>query len=91
MHSREGSLLIHFASNRDGLRPERMAKWGEVAKSRNETWDKPVEETDYLEEIAEYWERVAKGESYEKINSDIGRRAWEEKGIKNVKKVDGNM
>lgn len=68
-----------------------MAKWGEVAKSRNETWDKPVEETDYLEEIAEYWERVAKGESYEKINSDIGRRAWEEKGIKNVKKVDGNM
>lgn len=75
-HVRPGSLLIHFASNRDGLRPERMAHWGEVAKNRTKEWDKPVEETGYLKEIAEYWERVGKGESYDSINRDIGKRGW---------------
>ncbi|KAF2646171.1 galactosyl transferase GMA12/MNN10 family protein, partial [Massarina eburnea CBS 473.64] len=54
-HSRQGSLLIHFASNRDGLRPERMATWGAVAKNRAPEWDKTVAETKYMDEIAEYW------------------------------------
>ncbi|KAF2788667.1 glycosyltransferase family 34 protein [Melanomma pulvis-pyrius CBS 109.77] len=75
--SRPGSLLIHFASNRDGLRPERMAQWGEVAKNRTAEWDKPASETGYLKEIAEYWERLGKGESQESVNKDIGIRRWE--------------
>ncbi|PVI02386.1 glycosyltransferase family 34 protein [Periconia macrospinosa] len=75
-HSRPGSLLIHFASNRDGLRPQRMAQWGEVARKRVSEWDKPVEETYYLEEIAEYWERVGRNESFDSINRGIGRRFW---------------
>ncbi|KAF2251778.1 glycosyltransferase family 34 protein [Trematosphaeria pertusa] len=73
-HAREGSLLIHFASNRDGLRPERMAHWGQIAKNRTAEWDRPAEKTGYLKEIAEYWERVGKGESFERINRDIGHR-----------------
>ncbi|KAJ4290541.1 hypothetical protein N0V90_010758 [Kalmusia sp. IMI 367209] len=76
VHAREGSLLIHFASNGDGLRPERMAHWDEVAKNRTAEWDKPVEETWYTEEIEEFWQRVGKGESYEEINKDIGARSW---------------
>lgn len=75
--ARPGSLLIHFASNRDGLRPQRMALWEEIAKSRSSEWDKPVEETGYLKEIAEYWERLGKGESQERIIKDIEVRVWE--------------
>ncbi|PSN60102.1 hypothetical protein BS50DRAFT_507207 [Corynespora cassiicola Philippines] len=74
--SRPGSLLIHFASNRDGLRPERMSLWGEIAKNRTVQWDKPVNQTGYLEEIAAYWDRVSKGESMESVVKDLGRRVW---------------
>jgi hypothetical protein len=59
------------------LRPERMASWGEVARNRTAEWDRPVEETGYHEEIAQFWDRLGKGESYEKINKDIGRKGWE--------------
>lgn len=69
--------MIHFASNRDGLRPERMAAWGEVAKNRTATWDKPVEETGYREEIALFWDKLGKGENFETINKEIGRKGWE--------------
>lgn len=75
--SRPGSLLIHFASNRDGKRPERMAQWGEVAKNRTAEWDKPAEQTGYLKEIAEYWDRLEKGESQESIIRDIEVRHWD--------------
>ena len=76
MHARKGSLLIHFASNRDGKRPERMAYWGSVVSDGTSDWNKPVEKTWYQEEIAEYWRRVGDGEEYGKINKDIGRRTW---------------
>ncbi|KAF2179427.1 glycosyltransferase family 34 protein [Zopfia rhizophila CBS 207.26] len=71
-----GALLIHFASNRDGLRPERMAHWHEIAKNRTIEWDRPANETLYLKEIAEYWERLGRGESQESIVLDLGRRSW---------------
>jgi len=58
------------------LRPERLAHWGGIAQNRTVEWDKPIEETWYLEEVAEFWERVRKGEPYEKINKDIEGRAW---------------
>lgn len=54
-----------------------MAHWGQVAGNRTAAWDKPVEETPYLKEIAEYWERVGKGEKYESIIKDIGVRHWD--------------
>lgn len=76
-HARKGSLLIHFASNRDGRRPERMAYWGDVAGNHKANWNKPVEQTLYREEIAEFWRRVGNGESYEKINKDIGGKIWQ--------------
>ncbi|KAF2273713.1 uncharacterized protein EI97DRAFT_435880 [Westerdykella ornata] len=75
--ARPGSLLIHFASNRDGRRPERMAHWGEIAKNRSAEWDKPVEQTGYLQEIAEYWERLENGDSQESIIEDIEDRVWD--------------
>ncbi|KAF2867466.1 hypothetical protein BDV95DRAFT_610857 [Massariosphaeria phaeospora] len=74
--SRPGSLLIHFASNRDGLRPDRMAHWGKIAKTRTAEWDKPANETGYLNEIAEYWERIGRGESQESVIDDVGKRPW---------------
>ena len=74
--SRPGSLLIHFASNRDGLRPQRMAHWGDVAKNRTKEWDKPANETGYLKEIAEFWERLGNGESQDEVVNDIGPRVW---------------
>lgn len=54
-----------------------MAYWGEVAKNRTAEWNKPVNDTGYLTEIAEYWERLGKGESQESINKDIGARVWD--------------
>jgi hypothetical protein len=75
--SRPGSLLIHFASNRDGLRPERMAHWGAMAKKRTPDWDKPAEQTGYTKEIGEYWDRLAKGESQQSIIEDIEVRIWD--------------
>jgi hypothetical protein len=53
-----------------------MAHWGEVAKNRTAEWDKPFNETGYPKEIAEYWERLGKGESQESIIKDIGPRIW---------------
>ncbi|KAF1919333.1 hypothetical protein BDU57DRAFT_426411, partial [Ampelomyces quisqualis] len=53
--ARLGSVLIHFASNRDGLRPERMAHWSEIAQNKSMNWYKTVNETGYPAEIAEYW------------------------------------
>ena len=74
--ARPGSVLIHFASNRDGLRPERMAKWHAIADSRDPEWDKPVNETMYLQELAEYWERLERGEDEEALIKDLGKRSW---------------
>jgi hypothetical protein len=72
--ARPGSLLIHFASNRDGRRPERMAQWSEVTRRRDKDWYKPYNKTDYPTEITEYWDRVGRGEDMEGICDDIGRR-----------------
>ncbi|KAF2023542.1 hypothetical protein EK21DRAFT_118663 [Setomelanomma holmii] len=70
--SRHGSLLIHFASNRDGKRPERMAHW----QSKREEWHKPYNETGYVKEIGEYWGRVGKGEDMKSVIEDIAKRSW---------------
>ena len=54
-----------------------MAHWGEVAKNRTAEWDKPAEQTGYIKEIAEYWDRLEKGESQESIIKDIEVRRWD--------------
>ena len=53
-----------------------MSLWGEIAKNRTVQWDRPVNQTGYLEEIAAYWDRVGKGESMESVVKDLGRRVW---------------
>ncbi|EUC42720.1 glycosyltransferase family 34 protein [Bipolaris oryzae ATCC 44560] len=75
--ARKGSLLIHFASNRDGKRPERMAQWQRVAGSPGNEWNKPLNETRYVSEIAEFWERLGEGEEEGVVVSDIGGRTWD--------------
>jgi hypothetical protein len=75
--ARPGALLIHFASDRDGTRAEKMAYWGEVARSEAPEWYRPYNETGYAAEIAEYWERVGKQEDMESICNDMGKRFWE--------------
>lgn len=74
--ARTGSLLIHFASDRDGKRPERMAKYLQIANSTNSEWEEPLADTSYEAEINEYWERVAQGERFDDICADIGARVW---------------
>lgn len=81
--ARPGSVLIHFASNRDQLRPERMAKWHAIADSRDSEWDKPVNETMYPQELAEYWERLDRGEDEETLIKDLGKRPWNKPAPKN--------
>ncbi|KAF1996219.1 glycosyltransferase family 34 protein [Amniculicola lignicola CBS 123094] len=76
---REGSMLIHFASNRDGKRPERMARFHEIANQKNAEWYKPINETGYMNEIGEYWGRLAQGEDQEEIVEDLGKRTWNAK------------
>ena len=61
-HARPGQLLMHFASNRDGLRPERMNKWMDVADKEVSEWRVPLNETSYPKQIEEYWRRLKDGE-----------------------------
>ncbi|OAK93952.1 hypothetical protein IQ06DRAFT_235221 [Phaeosphaeriaceae sp. SRC1lsM3a] len=75
--ARPGSLLIHFASNRDGIRPTRMVQWGDVACSKSSKWYKPYDQTGYRDEIAEYWDRLRRNESMAEVCADIGKRAWD--------------
>ncbi|RAR10550.1 glycosyltransferase family 34 protein [Stemphylium lycopersici] len=74
--ARPGSLLIHFASNRDGKRPERMAKWGRVLGEVGNEWDVPLNGTRYGMEIEEFWERLGRGDDEGEVCEDIGGRAW---------------
>lgn len=74
--ARRGSLLIHFASDRDGKRPERMAKYLAIANSTRSEWERQLRETGYEAEIKEYWQRVAQGEKFDDICADIGARIW---------------
>jgi hypothetical protein len=54
-----------------------MAHWGEIAKKRTAEWDKPAEQTGYIKEIGEYWDRLAKGESQQSVIEDIEIRVWD--------------
>ncbi|KAF2838866.1 glycosyltransferase family 34 protein [Patellaria atrata CBS 101060] len=76
-HARPGSLLIHFASNRDGLRPERMGRWMDVVDQRTERLEVPYNETGYPDEIEEFWARLRAGEDELKVGEDIGKSEWE--------------
>jgi hypothetical protein len=71
-----GSLLIHFASNRDGRRPERMVRWSEIARNDTNEWKVSLNGTRYYSEIREYWQRVLRGEGEESICKDIEWNAW---------------
>ncbi|EUC37253.1 glycosyltransferase family 34 protein [Bipolaris zeicola 26-R-13] len=75
--ARKGSLLIHFASNRDGKRPERMAQWQQLATSRSNEWAKPLNSTQYVGEIDEFWRRLGEGEDEEGVIANIGGRIWD--------------
>ncbi|KAF2202345.1 hypothetical protein GQ43DRAFT_392364 [Delitschia confertaspora ATCC 74209] len=74
--ARPGSVLIHFAGNRDGGRPQRIAHWHEVAKNRTAEWDKPANQTMYLQEIEEYWDRLYRGEEMDDVVKELGKRSW---------------
>lgn len=63
---RPGLYQIHFVSNRDGLRPDRMTTWLEISEKQLPEYDVPVENTVYLDEINNFWKdiserRTAKG------------------------------
>lgn len=70
-HARPGSLLIHFASNRDGLRPERMNRWMDIADKDTSEWKIPLNETNYDREIDEYWQRLRDHEDVSNIIVDL--------------------
>jgi len=53
-----------------------MARWHEIANNRTPEWYRPVNTTMYPEEIAEYWDRLERGEDEKVIAKDIGRRSW---------------
>jgi hypothetical protein len=53
-----------------------MAQWDEAARSNRSRWNKIVEETGYVNEIAEYWRRVRDGEEMGRVSEDTGKRSW---------------
>jgi hypothetical protein len=53
-----------------------MAHWGKVAQNKATDWYKPFDETYYPAEIAEYWDRLRRGERMEQVCEDIARREW---------------
>jgi hypothetical protein len=66
-HGRPGQLLLHFASNRDGQRPERMTKWMDIADQEVSEWRVPLNETSYPHQIGEYWRRFKNGDNVNSI------------------------
>lgn len=73
-HARPGSLLIHFASNRDGGRPERMKVWMDIAEQQKPEWTVPINETYYPAQFEEYWQRRRSGENVANIVRDLENR-----------------
>jgi hypothetical protein len=58
---RAGALQIHFASNRDGKRNERMNVWLDIAEQQSSEWVLPPEQSGLRVDIAEFWQnRTAK-------------------------------
>jgi hypothetical protein len=58
---RAGALQIHFASNRDGKRNERMNVWLDIAEQQSSKWVLPPEQSGLRDNIAEFWQnRTAK-------------------------------
>ncbi|KAJ6284098.1 glycosyltransferase family 34 protein [Bipolaris maydis] len=72
--ARTGSLLMHFASNRDGKRPERMAQWQRIAASPRNEWNKALNSTRYVSEMDEFWRGLGEGEDEGCVVNDIGGR-----------------
>jgi hypothetical protein len=55
-----------------------MARWGELAKNRSPSWDKPLNLTGYESEIADYWRRIGKGTPAREIIRELGKKNWDE-------------
>jgi len=63
---RPGGLQIHFANNRDGKRPEKMAAWMSIADQNVAPYNVEVAESGLIEDIRKFWaqlsdERTKKG------------------------------
>lgn len=55
IHARPGNLLIHFASNRDGSRPERMTHWLDIRDKELPEWNVPANQTTVYQDIDKFW------------------------------------
>jgi hypothetical protein len=70
-HARPGNLLMHFASNRDGLRPDRMKSWMDIAEQQLPEWCVPFNKTYYPAQFEEYWRRRGNGDDVASIIRDL--------------------
>lgn len=58
---KEGDLLVHHAGHKS-LRAQRMNPWMDVAEQRLAQWELDLNETTYVQEIKDFWEKEAKNE-----------------------------
>jgi hypothetical protein len=58
---KEGDLLVHHAGHKS-LRAQRMNPWMDVAEQHLPQWELDLNETTYVQEIEEFWEKEAKNE-----------------------------
>jgi len=54
-----GDLLIHFASNRDGSRLDRMTKWMDIIDQHLPEWEVPLEQSSLPGDVRKFWEMEA--------------------------------
>ena len=95
---KEGDLLVHFPAHYDA-RARRMNTWLDVAEKHAAPWEVPLDNTTYMEEIAQYWEKEA-GQEVEFLRSrkkvfdkvkENNRLAAEAKSLEELRKVKGEV
>jgi hypothetical protein len=55
---KEGDLLVHHAGHKS-LRAQRMSPWMDVAEQHLPSWEADLEDTTYVQEIADFWKNEA--------------------------------
>lgn len=73
----EGDLLVHFAGNKK-LRDGRMIPWIDMAEEHLARWEQDLKNTNYVQEIEEFWRTSADHEA-QRVDTMIANRKGDNK------------
>lgn len=82
---KEGDLLVHHAGHKS-LRAQRMTPWMDVAEQHLPQWELDLDETEYEQEIKEFWQNEAPKEK--KRVDDMIKKEQNDKMKKQMKEAE---